>query len=80
MRRALQMLSRALGACAIFLVRGYQRGISPILPRTCRFRPTCSQYMIEAIRKKGFLRGVLKGAGRILRCNPLFPGGYDPVE
>lgn len=63
---------------AIGLVRMYQRGISPLLGKNCRFQPTCSQYMIEAINKYGFLRGLLKGTWRIMRCHPLCRGGYDP--
>ena len=65
---------------AIALVRFYQRFISPILPRCCRFEPTCSAYAIEAIQKKGLVRGSLKAAWRVLRCNPFGKGGYDPVE
>ena len=65
---------------AIFLIRCYQRVLSPILPRCCRFQPTCSAYAVEAIQKKGFLRGSLKAAWRILRCNPFTQGGYDPVD
>ena len=64
----------------IALIRGYQRFVSPLLPPTCRYTPTCSSYFIEALRKKGCLRGTLLGIRRILRCNPFFPGGYDPVE
>ncbi len=65
---------------AIFLVRCYQVLISPFLPPTCRFEPTCSQYAIEALRKKGLVKGLLLTAWRILRCNPFCRGGYDPVE
>ncbi len=65
---------------AIFLVRGYQRFVSPIVPQTCRFEPTCSAYAIEALQKKGFLRGLPLAAWRILRCHPWSRGGYDPVE
>jgi len=64
---------------AIFLIRCYQKVISPILPQCCRYTPTCSQYMIEAIGKKGLFRGLYMGTLRILRCNPYFPGGHDPV-
>jgi putative membrane protein insertion efficiency factor len=64
----------------IALVRGYQKGVSPLLGPRCRFYPSCSQYMIEAIRARGAIRGALKGGWRLLRCNPLSPGGYDPVE
>ncbi len=77
--KPLRWIERALAGLAVGLVRFYQRCISPLLPPCCRFRPSCSQYMIEAIRKKGLVVGVLKGLLRILRCNPLFPGGYDPV-
>ena len=69
-----------LGLVLMGVVRFYQLCISPFLPRTCRFQPTCSQYMIDAIRKRGPVIGVLKGIWRIMRCNPFFRGGYDPVE
>lgn len=65
----------------IFLVRVYQIGLSPFLhPSCCRFHPTCSDYAIEAIRVHGVLRGTWMGLGRILRCHPFHPGGYDPVR
>ncbi|MGB9823903.1 MAG: membrane protein insertion efficiency factor YidD [Candidatus Hydrothermia bacterium] len=64
----------------ITLIRFYQRFISPLFPRTCRFYPTCSHYAIEAIRKKGPIKGLLLSGWRILRCNPLSKGGYDPVR
>lgn len=70
----LSMISRAM----IALVRFYQRAISPLLGSQCRFSPTCSQYMIEAIEKYGPVRGVFKGTLRICRCHPFHPGGYDP--
>ncbi|MCH2120153.1 MAG: membrane protein insertion efficiency factor YidD [Planctomycetota bacterium] len=63
---------------AILAVRFYQRAISPWLGANCRFHPSCSQYTIEAIEKYGVLRGIIKGAYRILRCNPWNPGGDDP--
>ena len=64
---------------AIWIIRLYQKGLSPILGEHCRFRPTCSQYMIEAINAKGLFRGTCKGLWRIIRCNPFNRGGYDPV-
>ncbi len=57
----------------------YQRFISPIKPRTCRFYPTCSDYAFQAISKYGAIKGGLKAIRRILRCNPFNPGGYDPL-
>lgn len=78
--RCLRAAARALGRVLIGLVRAYQVIISPLLPRVCRFRPSCSQYMIEAIRNRGPVIGTLKGLWRVVRCNPLCKGGYDPVE
>ncbi len=59
-------------------VRLYQIFLSPLLGRNCRFQPTCSNYFIQAVRKYGPLRGSLKGAWRICRCNPFCQGGWDP--
>lgn len=64
----------------IGLVRIYQFCVSPFLGRHCRFHPTCSAYMVEAIQKKGVVAGVARGLWRIVRCNPFNPGGYDPVD
>jgi len=64
----------------VFLIRLYQKGISPLLPPSCRFYPTCSAYAIEAVEKHGALKGSGMGLLRILRCNPFFEGGYDPVD
>ena len=64
---------------ALSLIRIYQMSLSPFIGRSCRFDPTCSRYAYEAIEKYGFLKGVWLGVRRIARCNPLFPGGYDPV-
>ena len=61
------------------LIRLYQRWLSPLLPATCRFTPTCSHYAAEALKTHGFLRGMRLSLGRILRCHPFNPGGYDPV-
>jgi putative membrane protein insertion efficiency factor len=62
----------------IALIRVYQFG-SRLAPPVCRFHPSCSQYMIEAIQKYGAPRGVWRGLRRLLRCHPFHPGGYDPV-
>ncbi|UQS83837.1 membrane protein insertion efficiency factor YidD [Bombilactobacillus thymidiniphilus] len=63
----------------IKLVRGYQKYISPGLPPSCRYYPTCSTYMIDALKKHGWLKGTIMGCSRILRCNPFVRGGVDPV-
>ncbi|MCK4947925.1 MAG: membrane protein insertion efficiency factor YidD [Candidatus Aureabacteria bacterium] len=67
------------GFCLISLIRLYQK-IFFFLPRRCRFYPSCSEYMIEAVQKKGVIKGFLLGCWRILRCNPFCSGGYDPVK
>ena len=64
---------------AMGMIRGYQRVISPALPPSCRFTPSCSQYTLEAIARYGVARGGWLGARRIIRCHPFNPGGFDPV-
>ena len=61
------------------LIAGYKRGISPLLPRACRFYPSCSTYAAEAIARHGPARGLVLAARRIARCHPFHPGGHDPV-
>ena len=68
----------AVSAVLIGCVRLYQIFLSPIFGRQCRFQPTCSHYYIGAVQKYGPVRGSLKGAWRICRCNPFCQGGYDP--
>jgi uncharacterized protein len=63
----------------VLLLKGYKKYISPLLPPACRYLPTCSEYAIEAISRFGTLKGGWLAVKRVLRCNPLFPGGYDPV-
>jgi hypothetical protein len=67
-------------AVLIAPIRVYQRLISPLLPRSCRYHPSCSQYAIDALRSYGPLRGGVLAAWRVLRCNPWSHGGVDPVE
>ncbi len=61
-------------------LRLYKLLLSPLLPRLCRYEPTCSEYMLQAIRQRGVLRGVAMGVLRLLRCAPWGGCGYDPVE
>ena len=62
-----------------FIFGLYKRWLSPMLPASCRYVPTCSEYAMEAIARRGALRGVLLAAWRVLRCHPFARGGYDPV-
>lgn len=64
----------------ILAIKFYKKLISPILPPSCRFYPTCSEYSIQALEKYGVLIGGAKSIWRILRCNPFNKGGYDPIE
>ena len=64
----------------IALIKVYRRFISPMLPSSCRFTPSCSLYTLQAIEKYGLLKGCLIGARRLLRCHPFSEGGYDPVQ
>lgn len=61
------------------LVKFYQKHISPALPPSCRYYPSCSQYMLDALEKHGTLKGTVMGMGRICRCHPFIKGGKDPV-
>jgi hypothetical protein len=64
----------------ILLLKGYKFAISPLLPSACRFRPTCSEYMMDAIATHGATRGIWLGLKRLGRCHPFHEGGYDPVQ
>jgi putative membrane protein insertion efficiency factor len=66
------------GWTLIALARVYQRTLSPLIGQRCRFEPSCSAYFIEAVKKYGAVRGAIRGVGRICRCHPWHPGGYDP--
>jgi putative membrane protein insertion efficiency factor len=68
-----------LKALILLLVRGYQLCISPWLPPSCRFTPTCSEYTRVAVSRHGAFKGSWLGIKRICKCHPFYPGGYDPV-
>jgi putative membrane protein insertion efficiency factor len=70
----------ALRRLVVAPIVAYQRLISPVLPRRCKYEPTCSLYAVQAIRRFGILRGLVLAAWRLLRCNPFSHGGFDPVE
>ena len=65
---------------ALLILRFYKRWISPLLPSACRFYPTCSEYMMEAVEKHGLWRGLGLGLRRLSRCHPFHEGGFDPVH
>jgi putative membrane protein insertion efficiency factor len=65
---------------AIFMLRIYKYTISPLLPPSCRFTPSCSEYLAEAMKKYGFRKGLRLGLKRVSRCHPFSAGGYDPVR
>ena len=71
-------IRQAPAAMLIALIRVYQYTLSPLLGPACRFHPSCSTYMIEAVRKYGLTQGVWRGVKRLGRCHPWHPGGYDP--
>jgi len=72
-------LKRFLARPIIFLIKGYQYLISPLLGQRCRFIPTCSAYAVSALERHGLLLGSWLALKRIFRCHPWHPGGYDPL-
>ena len=79
MTRVLKVAERGVQATLVALVRFYQIALSPWLPLSCRFQPTCSRYALEALRTHGPWRGAALATWRVLRCNPFNAGGFDPV-
>lgn len=76
----MKKLNSFIKKICVFLIKTYQLTISPRFSHgACRYYPTCSQYTLEAIEIHGVFKGILLGAWRIMRCNPFFKGGYDPV-
>jgi len=76
---ASKSVSHGIGKAIGFLLRGYKRLISPFLPSACRFHPTCSEYMRQAVEIHGPAQGVWLGLKRLSRCHPFHEGGFDPV-
>lgn len=74
------MLAKFVKTCLLALLKFYKRIISPFLPPLCKYEPTCSMYMMQAIERKGIIKGILLGVWRLLRCNPFSKGGWDPVD
>lgn len=72
-------LNRWIVGAGVAVIRAYQWCVSPFLPPSCRFVPTCSDYAVEALQRHGVFRGLFLIGGRVLRCHPFHPGGYDPV-
>jgi putative membrane protein insertion efficiency factor len=72
-------VKRWLTAVWLAPLRVYRRLVSPVLPRRCKYEPTCSRYAVQAVRELGIVRGSLAAIWRVLRCNPCSHGGYDPV-
>jgi hypothetical protein len=70
---------KVLALPVIAVVKVYQRLISPLLPPSCRFTPTCSNYAVEALQRHGLVRGGWLAVKRVARCHPWNPGGHDPV-
>jgi putative membrane protein insertion efficiency factor len=79
-KRFSSTFARWLRALLVAPILAYQRFVSPLFPRRCKYHPTCSAYTVEAIEELGVVRGTILAAWRLLRCNPFSHGGYDPVE
>lgn len=74
------MLSYITKKTILFFIDAYRYALSPFLPPSCRFTPTCSQYSREAVQRYGAARGLWLSVKRVLKCHPFHPGGYDPVK
>ncbi len=79
MNRLVTLFTAVISNTIIFIIKLYRSIISPILPRSCRFYPTCSRYAIDALQTHGVIKGTYLSAKRIVRCNPFNSGGFDPV-
>jgi uncharacterized protein len=79
MKKVFSTLHTFLVTCVIFPIRLYKKFLSPLLPSACRYYPTCSEYTVQALEKYGLIKGTCKSVVRLFKCNPFYPGGYDPV-
>ena len=79
MKKILQCLNKLMCFIVVMLIKGYKRFLSPLFMPCCRFTPACSTFCIESIKRFGIIKGSYLGVLRILRCNPLHPGGIDQV-
>ncbi|MCX7954246.1 MAG: membrane protein insertion efficiency factor YidD [Bacteroidales bacterium] len=75
----MKFINKFIANCFIYIIKFYRIFLSPLMPNSCRFTPTCSQYSIEAIKKYGVMKGLYLSIKRIIRCNPWGGSGYDPV-
>lgn len=76
----MKLINKIFGGFLILIVKIYQIGISPYFPDSCRYQPTCSQYMIDSIKEWGIFKGTWLGMKRIAKCNPCGGHGWDPVK
>ena len=74
-----RLLNKGLGVVFLSLIWLYRKIISPVLPNSCRFTPSCSEYAMQAVKKYGAVKGLGLAAKRIAKCHPFHPGGFDPV-
>jgi len=77
---AIEAVRRGTVAGLVFVIRAYQKVVSPLLGPRCRYAPTCSEYAVEAIERHGVVRGLALALWRVLRCHPFGGSGYDPVS
>jgi putative membrane protein insertion efficiency factor len=80
MRHLKSQFGKLLNDILINLIRFYQKAVSPYVPPSCRYNPTCSRYAVEALRKYGPFKGSYLSLRRVLRCTPFHRGGFDPVR
>ncbi len=80
LKKTFYVIDKILRFVPILIIKFYKRFLSPVLPNTCRFYPSCSEYSLQAFKKYNMFKASYLSAYRILRCNPFNPGGYDPLK